>query len=159
MQLTREGDYAVRVMVELAGAPGAVVPGRIIGARQAIPPAHLAKIIQGLRRAGLVRTWRGAGGGVTLALPPEQVTLRQVIEAVGGPIALNRCLIEPGTCPRDRFCPAYPVWQRVQALLLRELDRVTMAELALEARRGRPAPGPNPADGPRQAEEAGYASC
>lgn len=155
MRLTREGDYAVRVMVELAEAPGAVVPERIIRARQAIPPAHLAKIVQGLRRAGLVRTWRGVGGGVTLALPAEQVTLRQVIEAVEGRIALNRCLIEPGTCPRDRFCPAYPVWQRVQALLLRELERVTMAELALKARRGRPAPGPDLAARSRRAEGAG----
>lgn len=141
MQLTREGDYAVRVMVELAGAPGSVVPGKVIRVRQAIPQAYLAKIVQALRRAGLVRTWRGAGGGVTLALSPERVTLCQVIEAVEGPIALNRCVIEPGTCPRDRFCPVYPVWQRVQALLLRELEGVTMAELALEGRQRRLAPG------------------
>lgn len=155
MQLTREGDYAVRVMVELAGAPGAVVPGRVIRVRQAIPPAHLAKIVQALRRAGLVRTWRGAGGGVTLALPPEKVTLRQVIEAVEGPIALNRCLIEPGTCPRDRFCPVYPVWRRIQTLLLRELEAVTMAELAVQGQPNRQAPGPDPADGHRRAEGTG----
>jgi Rrf2 family protein len=134
MQLTREADYAVRAMVELAGSPGAVVPCKVIQRRQEIPPAHLAKVVQVLRRAGLVRTWRGAGGGVALALPPEEVTLRRVIEAVEGPLALNRCLVEPGACPRDRFCPVHPVWRRIQALLLKELEAVTMAALARQGR-------------------------
>ncbi len=130
MQLTREGDYAVRLMVDLAGAPGAVAPCRAIGARQEIPRAHLAKIVQILRRAGLVRTLRGAGGGVALALPPEEVTLRRVIEAVEGPMALNLCLVAPGACSRDGFCPVHPVWRKIQALLVKELDAVTLAALA-----------------------------
>lgn len=153
MQLTREGDYAVRVMVELAGAPRAIVPGRVIQRRQAIPPAHLAKVVQALRRAGLVRTWRGAGGGVTLALAPAEITLRRVVEAVEGPIALNRCVIAPGTCPRDRFCLVYPVWQRIQALFVGELEGVTMADLAVQGRLNRQAP--DPGDARRPAEGAG----
>jgi Rrf2 family protein len=131
MRLTRHADYAVRVMIELASHPaGAVVPRSRISERQDVPAAYLAKIVQSLARAGLVRTRPGAGGGISLGVPPEAVTLRGVIEAVEGPILLNRCVAAPGACPRDRFCPVHPVWLRVQALVTRELDAVTIAALA-----------------------------
>ncbi len=131
MRLTRHADYAIRVMVDLAShPPGAVFPRSRISERQDVPPAYLAKIVQSLARAGLVRTRAGARGGISLGLPPGAVTLRRVIEAVEGPIELNRCVLEPGECPRDRFCPVHPVWLRVQWLVTRELDAVTIAELA-----------------------------
>lgn len=131
MRLTRQGDYAVRVVVDLAGRPaGAVVPRARIQERQHVPAAYLAKIVQALAHAGLVRTLPGAGGGVSLAAPPAHITLRQVIEAVEGPIHLNRCVSQPGACPRDTFCTVHPVWIRLQALLTRELEAVTIASLA-----------------------------
>ncbi len=102
MRLTRHGDYAVRVMVDLAQhGDEAPVPRARIQERQDVPAAYLAKIIQMLARAGLVRTQAGARGGVSLAVAPERVTLRQVIEAAEGPIHLNRCVVEPGTCRRE----------------------------------------------------------
>lgn len=130
MRLTRQGDYAVRVMVDLAvhGDDGPVPRARI-QERQDVPPAYLAKIVQMLARAGLVRTQPGSRGGVSLALPAEQVTLRRVIEAAEGPIHLNRCVVEPGACPRDRFCTVHPVWMRLQEIVTRELDAVTLASL------------------------------
>jgi Rrf2 family protein len=136
MRLTRQGDYAVRVMVDLAAhAPDQAVRREQIQVRQDVPAAYLAKIIQALARAGLVRTRPGARGGVTLNAPAEAVTLLQVIEAVEGPIRLNRCVEAPGACPRDRFCPVHLVWMRLQALVTRELDGVTIAALARLASR------------------------
>ena len=83
VRLTRQGDYAVRVMVDLAArGPQAPVPRWQIQARQDVPSAYLAKIVQALARAGLVRTLPGARGGVTLNAPAEAVTLLQVIVAV-----------------------------------------------------------------------------
>lgn len=130
MRLTRQGDYAVRVMLDLAShASDMPIRRAQIQARQDVPAAYLAKIIQALARADLVRTRAGARGGVTLNAPAEAVTLLQVIEAVEGPIRLNRCVEAPGACPRDRFCPVHPVWMRLQTLLTRELG-VTIAALA-----------------------------
>jgi len=130
MRLTRQGDYAVRVMVDLAvHGDEAPVPRARIQERQDVPSAYLAKIVQMLARAGLVRTQAGSRGGVSLALPADQVTLRQVIEAAEGPIHLNRCVVEPGACPRDRFCTVHPVWLRLQGIVTRELDAVTLASL------------------------------
>jgi len=136
MRLTRQGDYAVRVMVDLAAqAPDVAVRRAHIQARQDVPAAYLAKIIQALARAGLVRTRPGARGGVTLDAPAEAVTLLQVIEAVEGPLRVNRCVEAPGACPRDRVCPVHPVWMRLQALVTRELGGVTIAALARTASR------------------------
>jgi DNA-binding IscR family transcriptional regulator len=67
---------------------------------------------------------------VSLARDPATITLRQMIQAVEGPIYLNRCLVRRGECPRDTICPVHPVWARIQAALLRELDAVTARDLA-----------------------------
>jgi len=131
MQLTLKGDYAVRVIVDLAGQPaGATVKTEALGRRTGVPQAYLSKIIQALAHAGLVRTRRGALGGISLPEERQTITLRQVIEAVEGPIYLNRCLIRPGLCPRDSFCPVHPVWGRIQAIVTHELDAVSVKDLA-----------------------------
>ncbi len=131
MKLTREGDYAVRALVDLAGRPpGDVVRVPQLSEATGVPRAYLAKIVQALTRARLVQTRQGPSGGVFLLRDPATITLRQMVEAVEGPIYLNRCLIRPGECPRDHFCPAHPVWCRIQGVLLRELDAVTAKDLA-----------------------------
>lgn len=131
MELTREGDYAVRVVVDLASRPrGDVVRTDGLSHSTGIPRAYLAKIIQILSRGGFVQTRQGPNGGVSLLKDPATITLRQMVEAVEGPIYLNRCLLRPGECPRDSFCPVHPVWARIQAVFIRELDAVTAKDLA-----------------------------
>jgi len=131
MELTLKGDYAVRVMVDLAAQPaGATVKTEELCRRTGVPQAYLSKIVQSLAHVGLVRTQRGTRGGIRLVDEPRAITLRRVIEAVEGPIHLNRCLVRPGECPRDSFCPVHPVWDRIQGILLRELDSVCLKDLA-----------------------------
>lgn len=131
MQLTLKGDYAVRVVVDLASRRAeASVRTADVGRRTGVPRAYLSKIIQDLAQEGLVGTRRGTAGGVHLLERPETLTLRRVIEAVEGPIRLNRCLVRPGLCSRDGFCPVHPVWARIQALVMRELEAVRIADLA-----------------------------
>ena len=129
MQLTRQADYAVRVLLDLSVRPDRVSRTGEIARRQRIPPAFLRKIVQTLARTGFVRTVRGADGGVRLLREPAGITLRQVIEAVEGPVRLNRCLIRRGECALDRICPVHPVWQHIQDVMVRELDAVTFAQL------------------------------
>lgn len=144
MRLTLEGDYAVRVVVELAARPpGAVVRTEELTRSTQVSRPHLAKIIQALARAGLVHTRQGPAGGVSLGRDPREITLRQMVEAVEGPILLNRCLVRPGECPRDSFCTVHPVWARIQTVLMRELDGVTARDLAP----GIPGPRPLPPEG------------
>jgi Rrf2 family protein len=131
MRLTREGDYAVRVLVDLAGRPpGDVVRTRDLTVSTGVPRPYLAKIVQALARARLVQTRPGPGGGVSLLGHPAGITLRQMVEAVEGPIHLNRCLRRSGECPRDAFCAVHPVWARIQSVLVRELESVSARDLA-----------------------------
>jgi len=131
MRLTREGDYAIRVLVNLAGrAPGDVVRTEDLTVTTGVPRAYLAKIVRALARAHLVLTRPGPGGGVSLGEDPTRITLRRMVEAIEGPLAMNRCLVRAGECPRDTFCAVHPVWARIQSVLIRELEAVRLQDLA-----------------------------
>ena len=115
MEISRRTDYGVRVILDLSALAGDErASTHEIADRQNIPAPFLAKIIAQLSLSGLVTTFRGAGGGVKLARPPSEISLLQVIEALDGPVRLNRCVIEPGACPRDAFCPVHHIWAKAQ---------------------------------------------
>lgn len=131
MELTRKGDYAIRGIIYLASQP----PDRIsllseIAAAVDVPQTFLAKIFQQFSKTGIVKSYRGTGGGFMLARLPEQITLLQVVEAVEGPITPNRCLMAPGECERDSFCTVHPVWGHVQQQVRKLLSDVTLKDLA-----------------------------
>ena len=131
LHITRRGDYAIRGMVYLAGQPaGKVSLLSDMAAATEVSPTLLAKIFQHLNRIGLVNSYRGTGGGFVLGRPAEEISLLSIVEAVEGPIMLNRCLIAKGTCSRDSFCTVHPVWLRIQDKMRAMLDGVTLKELA-----------------------------
>jgi Rrf2 family transcriptional regulator, iron-sulfur cluster assembly transcription factor len=130
VRLTRGADYGARGMVRLAKmAPSAVVLVSDIAAAEGLPESYLAKIFQDLTKGGIVRSHRGAKGGFSLARPAEQITLRQIIEAIEGPIALNRCLAPWEGCECMGTCSMYPVLARAQEQLLNMLDDTTLRDL------------------------------
>jgi Rrf2 family protein len=130
LQITRDGEYAVRAVLFLATRPeGSLSLISEIAETQEVPKSYLSKIMQHLVRAGLVKSRRGARGGFYLARKPEDITLRQAIEAIEGPIFLNVCLIKKGECHRDEFCPVHQVWKEAQRRLFEVLDGKTMAQL------------------------------
>jgi Rrf2 family iron-sulfur cluster assembly transcriptional regulator len=131
LHITRKGDYAIRGMVHLACKPvGTVCILAEIAADVDVPKALLAKIFQQFAKLGMVDSSRGVGGGFTLGRPAEDISLLEIIEAVEGPIRLNRCLLAEGTCGRDRVCNVHPVWIKVQEKMLFLLDNVTLKQLA-----------------------------
>jgi Rrf2 family protein len=126
MEISRRADYGVRVILELASLPqDRRASTQQISIRQSIPAPFLAKIISQLSLAGLVSTQRGAGGGVALSRPPSEISLLQVIEALEGPVHLNRCLIQPDDCPQNSHCPVHGVWMQAQADLTALLGSTT----------------------------------
>ena len=134
LQLTKDGEYAVRAVLFLASQPlGKISLISEISKVQDVPKSYLAKIMQHLVKVGLVNSRRGAKGGFFLARPADRITLRQTIEAVEGPIYLNVCLIKKGECPRDEICPVHPVWREAQEKLFSVLESKTMAQLAKDS--------------------------
>lgn len=134
MMLTRAADYAVRVMVCLAGKPEYSRTHRDALADAAqVPPEFLGKVLQSLNRAGLITSQRGVNGGFALARPGDSISMLNVIEAVEGPLRLNVCLLDDPKCNRRDFCAAHRVWCEAQEALERILSSVTIATLAREA--------------------------
>lgn len=131
MEITRQADYALRAVLEVAQNPAdRRLTTANIASRQSIPPTFLAKIIFQLSVAGILRTTRGAHGGVALARPSEDINMLEVIEAIDGPIALNYCVINPDDCAFGPSCVMRPVWCDAQADLVTRLRRTTFAGLA-----------------------------
>jgi len=130
MQITRQADYAVRAVLYLAklGANQRAATNQV-AEEQKIPPSFLAKIISQLSIAGLLHTSRGARGGVTLARDPKDITLLEVIEAIDGPIHLNKCVGEDGICEFGDDCPLKPVWCDAQDELIRRLKGTNFADI------------------------------
>jgi Rrf2 family protein len=132
MQLTRSADYAVRAMLDIATqADGDEERARTheIAQRQDIPPALLAKLVPLLVRAGLLDSQRGARGGLALARPASEISLLEIIEAVEGAIALNRCTATPAQCNKVAHCSVHPVWQKAQDYLVNLLRTTSLTDM------------------------------
>ena len=133
MKLTRGGEYGIRGVLYLSQQEeGKVSMLSAIAKTQDVPPRFLAKIFQALAKAGVVKSHRGAKGGFSLAKPAGEITIKDVIEAVEGPIQLNICLAAPGECNREALCPIHTVWEEAQEKMMMVLGRKSFAELARE---------------------------
>src|SRR4051812_9320797 len=99
MQIPKRVDYGLRAVIYLAGqVPNKKCSLSEIASTQGIPRKFLEKIIQSLVRSGLVKSKRGPDGGYALARPPAEVSFRDVIEALEGPVAVNLCMDPQMTC-------------------------------------------------------------
>jgi Rrf2 family protein len=99
------------------------------------PAAYLAKIVNLLAHEKIVRTQRGAGGGVLLARPAGEITLYEVCAALNDEILNPRCMLGNVPCADDRACPAHRVCRDSRTKIVRFLKRTTVADIAkFEAR-------------------------
>lgn len=137
MQITQGTDYAFRAVLHLARSPGKIVNAQIIADKEEIPMRFLLKIMRSLISGGIVKSYRGAEGGYALAKGAEEITLLDVVEAVEGPISINRCLWHQEYCTRHwaQNCPVHHALGGVQSLLKQELSRHNFAQLAKEGKR------------------------
>ncbi len=131
MQLTRAADYAVRVMIYLAAMPRDARASLVVLAiATATPESFLSKVLQALARAGLISSHRGQAGGFQISALGQESSIRDVIEAIDGPVSLNVCLNAGRPCSRKSWCPAHPVWAKAQSALLDVLGGARIASLA-----------------------------
>lgn len=129
MQLTRAGEYAIKSLLYLAAQQAeARVMASEVATAESIPVNFVRKILESLAKSGLVKSYRGAGGGFTLGHAPEDISLRRVIEAVEGPLALNQCL-QPNACEQLRTCPMSQIWMEAQRAVEGVLDRYSLADV------------------------------
>ena len=136
--ISNTAEYALRVMAWLAGkAPNSQVSKDIAEGTQ-VPAPYLAKVIQGLVRAGMVDAKRGRyGGGVTLAVSPEEITILEVVQAVDPPHRVKECPLGPGFHGKD-LCPLHRRLDDAMESVERALGQTTLAEILAESSPSRP---------------------
>jgi Rrf2 family protein len=129
VQISAKSDYAIRALLSLSAHEPDLVKADVIVAEQGLPRKFVEAILGELRRAGLVRSQRGAVGGYALARPAKQITLASVIRAVDGPLAEVRGL-RPHETTYSGVAKHLPdVWVAVRASLRHVLDETTLADV------------------------------
>jgi Rrf2 family protein len=128
LQLSREADYALLLMLEVGAHTEGAITTAEVARRQRTPYDFLRKVARTLVRQGLLVSQRGAGGGLTLALPAEKITVLDIVRAFGS-LALNRCTADPPRCDRRELCPVHPVWAEAQYEVERVLGGTRLSSL------------------------------
>jgi Rrf2 family protein len=142
LHLNRKTDYALVALAHLATrAGGEAVSARALARQYGMPQALLANLLKELHRAGLLVSTRGANGGYQLAQATHEVTLRQVIEAIEGPIQMAMCCGEPAAaegeaepeecqaCRIERLCPISGSIQALNGEFAAIFEAVTLEAL------------------------------
>lgn len=131
MKLSTKVRYSVRLMIDLAinGVKGPVLL-RDIARRQEISEKYLGHLVPLLKSAGLIDATRGAKGGFILVRLPSLITLKDIIEAVDGPICLVGCLTDPDICKRSGSCASGDFWGEATNALVKVFGSFTLAGLA-----------------------------
>lgn len=131
MRLTSFTDYGLRALMRLAGEPERVFTTDDIAREFRIPRNHLAKIIGTLARAGIISTYRGAGGGFELARPAEKITLGEVVRLLEAEQSLVECFRpDGGACVLTPNCRLKGRLTAAREAFLKELYRTSLAECA-----------------------------
>ncbi len=131
MKLSTRAQYGTRLLLDLALHQGeAPIPLRDVARRQEISLQYLEHLVTPLAGAGIVRTLRGPGGGVSLAKPPRQIKLSEVIAILEGSIALVECVENPGTCTRSELCVTRDIWGELSSAMNEILESTTLQDIA-----------------------------
>jgi Rrf2 family cysteine metabolism transcriptional repressor len=130
MKLSTKGRYGTRALLDVAlHQEDSPVQLKVIAQRQQIPLHYLEHIIAPLIAAGLLRSTRGAYGGVSLGKPPQEIVLSEVIQVLEGSITPVECVDDPNVCSRADICVTRDVWTDVKKAMVGVLESVTLQDL------------------------------
>ena len=130
MKLSTKGRYATRAMLDLAINQGeSPILLKDIAQRQQISLSYLEHLVTPLIAGGLIRSTRGAKGGVSLTKPPGEINLSQVIQLLEGSFAPAECADNPNLCPRSELCVTRDVWTELKNAMTGILESTTLQDL------------------------------
>ena len=136
MKLSTRGRYGTRALLDLAlhREEGPVLL-RDIAQRQQISLPYLEHLIAPLIAGGIIRSTRGTRGGVSLAKPPEEIRLSEVIRMLEGSMALVDCVNSPGVCSRSELCVTRDIWGELKKAMDGVLESTTLQDLVERQKR------------------------
>ncbi|MBA7560427.1 Rrf2 family transcriptional regulator [Candidatus Atribacteria bacterium 1244-E10-H5-B2] len=127
--ITRNTDYAVRALCFIAEQKQEVISAGQLVKSLEIPRPFLRKILQSLNKKGLLNSSKGKGGGFTLALPPEKISLMDVMKIFQGPIRLNECKFKKSDCPYIDDCLLKKKIDEIEKEVIAKLKTITIASI------------------------------
>lgn len=130
LKLSTKGQYGVRAMFEVArGYPGNPVTIREVAEKQDVSVAYLEQILNKLRRAGLIKSVKGPGGGYLLTRKPDEITIASILKELEGPVAITSCLDPDEGCSRVEGCVTHLLWRSLGAKIEAFLETITLRDL------------------------------
>ena len=133
MRLSTKGRYGTRAMLDLALNPNeGPVLLREIAKRQEVSEKYLEHSISALRKAGLVRSIRGARGGYVLARLPSQIRLSEIMEVLEGSMAPVECVDDAQVCQRAQFCITRDIWTKIKEAVDNILESITLEDMVAQ---------------------------
>jgi Rrf2 family protein len=132
MKISKKGEYALKAMIYLSlNYRKGSVQIRELAEREKIPRKFLEQILLDLKKAGLLDSVRGMGGGYRLIKPPESISLARVIRIVDGPLAPLSCVSKMAyvRCPDEKSCGLYSVMLDVRNAIAEILERISFADV------------------------------
>jgi Rrf2 family cysteine metabolism transcriptional repressor len=130
MKISTKVRYGARAMLELASHYGAgPIELKEIAKRENISLKYLEQVIVPLRTAGLVKSVRGSKGGYSLAKPPSEIRLNDLIEILQGPLHLIECLNDPKVCQKVPYCVTRDIWKKVSEAIDGVFHSVTLEDM------------------------------
>jgi len=136
MKLSTKGRYATRALLDLAlHHDEEPVLLKDIAQRQQISLPYLEHLVTPLIAGGIVRSTRGAKGGISLAKPPEEIKLVEIIQLLEGPITPVECVTNPKICPRSASCVTRDIWGELKRAINGVLESTTLQGLVERQKR------------------------
>lgn len=129
MDVTRRCDYACRILQAAYRNGDAYMSVSEIADQQGIPYAFARSIQHDLVKSGLIKTVRGARGGLVLDCDPASTTMLDVLESIQGPVSISACVLDPTCCERQAGCDYNKVWQGADRLLNAYFSSITLEAL------------------------------
>ena len=130
MKLSTKGRYGVRMMIDLAAHYGeGPVLLRDIAKRQEISEKYLSNLIHPLKSTGLLEAMRGVHGGYVLGKAPSEITMKEIVQVVEGPLCVVDCVEKPGLCSRVSHCVSRDLWLEAAEGIARVLEKYTLADM------------------------------
>ena len=136
MNISTRGRYGLRALLEIAVQPEKEpITIRDISEKQQMSVSYLEQILHRLKKAGIVKSIRGAKGGYVLARRGDRITVSQVINALDGPISISYCdspQLREKSCIGPSACVSRILWKKLEDLIEEALSSVTLADLKKE---------------------------
>jgi Rrf2 family protein len=130
LRLSTKGQYGVRAMFEIArGFPDKPVTIRKISERQDVSVAYLEQILNRLRKAGLIKSVKGPGGGYLLSKNPVEISIAAILKELEGPVAITSCLNPQEGCVRVDSCVTHLLWKALGEQVEAFLQTITLRNL------------------------------